>query len=207
MKNPYEILGLTEETSFEELRKRYEELKAEYGEGRFQPGEAGTEAARKLNELEQAWYEIQAKREAAEVKKDAGGNDFAYVDKLIKEQKYDEAQAELDAMTVREGEWHYFQSIIYYKREWLSESKKQLEIAMQMDPSNEKYKTAYNKLVDKIKSDSDKSFSSYSGERNGKHYRGDEAGAPQMGGDSCIDWCCQMAICNIALNCCCNSCH
>ena len=144
MKNPYEILGLTEETSFEELQKRYEEL--EYSEGRFQPGEAGTEAARKLNELEQAWYEIQTKREAAEVKKDAGGNDFAYVDKLIKEQKYDEAQTELDAMTVREGEWHYFQSIIYYKREWLSESKKQLEAAVECDPGNQKYKTALEKL-------------------------------------------------------------
>lgn len=69
MKNPYEILGLSEEASFDELQKRYEELKAEYGEGRFQPGEAGNEAARKLNELEQAWYDIQSKREAAEAKK------------------------------------------------------------------------------------------------------------------------------------------
>lgn len=50
---------------------------------------------------------------------------------------------------------------------------------MQMDSSNEKYKTAYNKLVDKIKSDSDRSFSSYSGDKNGKHYRGDETGAPR----------------------------
>ncbi len=146
MKNPYEILGLTEETSFEELQKRYEELKAEYSEGRFQSGEAGTEAARKLNELEQAWYEIQAKHEAEEAKSETGGNDFAYVNKLIKEQKYDEAQAVLDAMTVREGEWHYYQSIIYYKREWLSESKKQLETAVECDPTNQKYKTALEKL-------------------------------------------------------------
>lgn len=146
MKNPYEILGLSEEASFDELQKRYEELKAEYGEGRFQPGEAGNEAARKLNELEQAWYDIQSKREAAEAKKESGGSDFAYVDKLIKEQKYDEAQAELDAMTVREGEWHYFQSIVYYKREWLTESKKQLEAAVECDPDNQKYKTALEKL-------------------------------------------------------------
>ena len=49
-------------------------------------------------------------------------------------------------MTVREGEWHYFQSIVYYKREWLTESKKQLEAAVECDPGNQKYKTALEKL-------------------------------------------------------------
>ena len=52
----------------------------------------------------------------------------------------------LDSMTVREGEWHYFQSIIYYKREWLSECKKQLEAAIACDLNNFKYKTALEKL-------------------------------------------------------------
>ena len=28
----------------------------------------------------------------------------------------------------------------------------------------------------------------------------------QMGGDFCCQWCCEMAICNMMLNCCCNSC-
>ena len=41
-------------------------------------------------------------------------------------------------MTVREGEWHYFQSIVYYKREWLTESKKQLESAVECDHGNQK---------------------------------------------------------------------
>ena len=35
MKNPYEILGLDENSSFEELEQRYNQLKAEYSEGRF----------------------------------------------------------------------------------------------------------------------------------------------------------------------------
>lgn len=146
MKNPYEILGLNESCSFEELKARYEQLKNEYSEGRFRPGEEGNEAARKLTELEQAWQDISARQTVAEAVDGSGGNDFAYVDKLIKEQRYDEAQAALDSMTVREGEWHYFQSIIYYKREWLSECKKQLEAAIECDPGNAKYKTALEKL-------------------------------------------------------------
>ncbi len=38
------------------------------------------------------------------------------------------------------------QSIIYYKREWLTDSRKQLAIAVEKEPRNDKYKTALEKL-------------------------------------------------------------
>ena len=107
MKNPYEILGLDENSSFEELEQRYNQLKAEYSEGRFKSGAEGAEAARKLTELESAWQDIKSRQAVAEAVDGEGAGDFAYVDKLIKEQKYDEAQAVLDSMTVREGEGHF----------------------------------------------------------------------------------------------------
>ena len=39
MKSPYEILGVTEEQSQQEIEERYKELKAKYGEQRFAAGE------------------------------------------------------------------------------------------------------------------------------------------------------------------------
>ncbi len=146
MKNPYEVLNLTEESSREELETRYKELKAKYGEDRFLTGAEGTEAARKLTELENAWREIQAKLEVKEVVAEEP-NDYAYIDKLIKEGRYDDAQSALDGISVREGEWHYYQSMVYYKREWLTECKKQLEAAINCDPYNNKYKVALDKLL------------------------------------------------------------
>lgn len=146
MKNPYEVLNLTEESSREELEARYNELKAKYSEDRFLTGAEGTEAARKLTELENAWREIQAKLEVKEVVAEEP-NDYAYIDKLIKEGRYDDAQNALDGISVREGEWHYYQSMVYYKREWLTECKKQLEAAINCDPYNNKYKVALDKLL------------------------------------------------------------
>ena len=146
MRNPYEILGISEDSSREELTARYEQLKAEYSEGRFKSGAEGTENARKLTELEDAWRQITEKTEVKEVNAEQG-NDFGYVDKLIKEGRYDDAQAVLDGMTLREGEWHYYQSIIYYKREWLTECRKHLETAIHCDPYNNKYKMALDKLL------------------------------------------------------------
>lgn len=144
MKNPYEILGADENATIKELRVRYEDLKAQYSEGRFKPGEEGATAAKKLTELERAWSDILSRQEVVEATE--LGDDYSFIDKLIKDQKYDEAQSALDGIMNRSAEWHYFQALIYYRREWLTECKKQLEAAIAMDPNNQKYRDVLNKL-------------------------------------------------------------
>lgn len=146
MKNPYSVLGLSAETPEEELRARYEQLKAEYGEQRFKAGAEGNEGARKLSELESAWEMITSDFEKKQQKETFGDGDYGVIDDLIKKGELDEAQARLDSVTERTAQWHYLQSIIFYKREWLSDSRKQLAIAVSLEPRNEKYKTALEKM-------------------------------------------------------------
>lgn len=143
--DPYKVLDLPEDSGEELLKARYEELKAKYSEQRFASGEEGNEGANKLMALEEAWRMISEQLEKSRAKENFGG-DFGQIDDLIKKGKYDEAQAMLDSCTDRSAEWHYLQSIIFYKRDWLTESRKQLKMAVEQDPSNEKYKTALTKL-------------------------------------------------------------
>ena len=82
MKNPYEILGLTSDASEEELRARYEQLVAKYKDERFLPGEAGNQAAEKLNDVEDAWREIMRDIEARKY-----SNDYDRIAALIKQKK------------------------------------------------------------------------------------------------------------------------
>ena len=56
------------------------------------------------------------------------------------------AQEMLDNLTPRTVEWHYLQSIVFYKKNWFLESKKQLEFALSLDPQNMKYKNSLEKL-------------------------------------------------------------
>ena len=52
----------------------------------------------------------------------------------------------LDSISDRGGEWHYMQAIVFYKRDWLIEARTQLEMALQDDPSNAKYRNSLEKL-------------------------------------------------------------
>ena len=145
MKDPYAVLGLTKDADPELLKSKYQELHSLYSEQRFKAGEEGNEGARKLQELEEAWVII-----SANLEKDSAGatfdGDYGKVDSLIREGKYNEAQDILDGITDRKGEWHYMQAIVFYKREWLTEAKTQLEMALADDPGNEKYRSSLDKL-------------------------------------------------------------
>lgn len=159
-KNPFVILGINEaDANQNDVEQAYSELRKKYQNEMFLDGEAGAEAGRKLDELEQAYKD--AKDLLEERNSSTGfGSIYSEVEKLIKNGNLTDAQSKLDLMSVRDGEWHYLQSVIFYKKGWHLESKKQLELAILEDKDNEKYKSALSRLEDVIagrapKSDND----------------------------------------------------
>lgn len=145
MKEFYEFLGLSESATDEQITTRYNELKEKYSEERWLDGEEGNEAARNLTKLQTAYREIMDSRK--ETKQNTQGQDaYEEISELLKGDKLSEAQSRLDAFNERTAEWHYLQAVVYYKKNWINESKKQLEIAIEMDPDNQKYRGAYGKM-------------------------------------------------------------
>lgn len=146
--NAYEILGLTTSATRDEIDERYKELRNKYQRDRFLPGEEGEEASEKLQQIEVAYRDILASiEEQRQSEKFVEDDDYTAVQELITNGKLDEAQAKLDERESRDAEWHYVQSILFYKRNWFLESKKQLELACQMEPNNERYKQSLDKLT------------------------------------------------------------
>ena len=194
----YELLGLDESATDEEILARYQELKAKYNEDRWLDGDEGNEAAKMLNKLDAAYAEIMSERKEKEQNTD-GESAYEEVAALLKEGNINQAQAKLDAFNERGAEWHYLQAVVFYKKNWSNESKKQLEIAMQMDPENKKYRVAYGKLNEK--NEYEKRSATPPQDQG---YQ--EAGGEQMGGSacsSCID-CCFINLCvNCLFNMCC----
>ena len=146
--NAYEILGLPTNSSMEQVESRYRELRAQDQRDRFLPGEEGEEACERLQQIEVAYRDILTSREEQNQSRDFfDDNDYTQIQELISTGRLEEAQALLDERSVRDAEWHYIQSILFYKRNWFLESKKQLELACQMDPNNARYRQSLEKLT------------------------------------------------------------
>lgn len=204
-KQYYDLLGVTENSTDEEIEARYNALKKKYSEDRFLEGEAGNEAARMLNRIEAAYTEIMSERRERRTASDTASS-YAKVEQLIRDGKIAEAQAALDSFNERPAEWHYLQSVVFYRKSWVNESKKQLEIAMQMDGSNEKYRTAYEKLKEKIEYDKRRAENPQEGQAaQQQQAQPDYEEQPQMGGGFC-EQCATCCACNMLFNCCMNAC-
>ena len=146
--NAYEILGLKENASREEIDARYNQLRDKYQKDRFLPGDEGEEASEKLQQLEVAYRDILTTlAEAEQSSTFTEDADYTTIQELITANKLDEAQRLLDERATRDAEWHYLQSILFYKRNWFLESKKQLELACQMEPDNTRYQQSLEKLT------------------------------------------------------------
>ena len=201
MQEYFKILGLQPNATEEEIENAYQTLKNQYSRDRFLEGELGNEAARNLTKLETAYQEIKASRVNSQ-ENTTDVHSFDEVEELIKKGDIASAQIKLDNINDRSAEWHYLQSVIFYKKNWINDSKKQLEIALNMEPHNNKYINAYTKLKQVIDYN-DKQFNNrtYNNEQQASQNR-------QMGGtdtngcaDFCLTWCCMNAMLNMCCNC------
>ena len=194
----YELLQVSENATDDEIKESYRNLKKKYNEERWLDGEAGNNAARMLQKLDVAYEEIMRERRES-ARNTEGKSGYEEVSELIKKGDLSAAQTALDNFNERGAEWHYLQSVVFYKKNWMNESKKQLEIAIQMDGSNTKYRDAYEKL---------KARTEYKQQTGGAtHTDPDPEPQPdQMGGNWCANCasCCYTYLCvNCLFNLCC----
>lgn len=208
-KNPYLVLGLDENCTFAELDDAYKSLSTKYKEDRFLEGEAGFNATKKLEELDLAYEECKRLMQEKATYESADSI-YKKVGDLIKSGNIDEAQQKLDIVEYRDAEWHYYQSIIYYKKSWFEDSKKQLEIAVSLDPDNQKYKQALSNLVeDMAKSNpyQNPNAQNQAGYNN-PNYNQQRGGyvPPQnnaaRNSQACCDTCCALACLDSCCECC-----
>lgn len=148
--DPFVILGISKDSSQSEILEAYKEKRAYYQEHVFDEGESGAQAARMLGQLDEAYQQaMEISHESATVSGE-GDSSLEAVRNAIRNKDVEAAQRALDEISYRGAEWHYYQSIVFYEKNWLNDSKKQLELAIEMDPSNTKYTRALDNLKKKI---------------------------------------------------------
>ena len=197
MKDPYEVLGVPHGASEDEIKKAYKELVRKYHPDKYADNPLADLAQEKMKEINEA-YDTLTKGGSTQSYK-AGSNtgyggynsyagqgnpQLAQVRQLIRNNQLDAAEAMLDGMSVHNAEWYYLRGVIAKQRGWMDEAQQNFRIAIQMDPTNMEYRSAFN-----------------ASGQGAYTYRQQTYGNQQ--GDECCD-CCSTLIC---LNCLCDCCH
>lgn len=183
--NPYEVLGVSQNATNEEIKKAYRELVKKYHPDQFAANpKAADAAAEKLKQINMAYDILIKSRGQGE---DAGSTysnpDLVQVRAAIARGDLTTAEMLLDSITYQSAEWHYLKGVILLRRNWYEGARQHFETAHTMNPRNTEYAEAFEKMNQTAGGYQD-------------FYGGQES--PAMN-----SMCTTCAICSL-LNCCCN---
>ena len=197
MKDPYSILGVSKKATDDEIRVAYLALAKKYHPDNYSDDNPLKELAEeKMQEINAAYEEIQRLRKRGSHQSGntygssndssySGTGDYADIRVMINNRRFSDAERALFTIpeSMRTAEWHYLISITLMHRQRVNDAMRELEIACNMDPSNEEYQKAKEMFN--------------SGANNfGNTYYGSVGGAPyrRSSADDACD-CCANLIC------------
>ncbi len=157
MNNPFEILGVSQNATDEQIREAYRFLARKYGEElEAQPDSQFIK--NKMSELDRAYDEIIMSRNGGNRNSSYGSADskfygsynstadFSDIRSKIRAGRLDDAQMLLDGVpeSSRTAEWYYLKGNIQQRKGWLEEAYGNFAAACRLDPDNREYKAAFD---------------------------------------------------------------
>ncbi len=166
MKNPYEVLGIKEGASEEEIKRAYREQVKKYHPDQYQDNPLSKLAEDKLREVNEAYEYLTGKGQTAKTSngwsgrsaytggqgsyaagsQGTGEGSFRQVRLYINSGNIAAAESMLESISDKSAEWFYLRGLIFMKKGWYNEAVMNVRQACNMDPSNYEYRDALNRM-------------------------------------------------------------
>lgn len=146
--NPYEVLGLREGASQEEIKSAYRTLVKKYHPDQFKDNPLKELANEKLREINEA-YESLTKNTSTNSSNNTYNNpsEFAEIRMLIQNRNFQLALEKLSAIQNHNAEWHYLMGVSYLYLGRGDSALSYLQQAVNLDPNNLEYRQTLNNIM------------------------------------------------------------
>ena len=156
MRDPYSVLGVSQNASDDEVKKAYRELARKYHPDNYQNNPLADLAEEKMKEINEAYDTITKQRAGGYSGSFSGApggqrNGYASVSahpsyirirNLINGGDLMQAEQLLYEVGQKDGEWYFLAGSIAYRKGWMDEAMQNYTRAVQMDPNNVEYRQA-----------------------------------------------------------------
>jgi len=158
LKNPYEVLGIKEGASEEEIKRAYRELVKKYHPDQYRDNPLSKLAEEKLREINEAYDYLMRNGSGRQDSSynggfGSGGGSSRNGYDLFSQARYNinmgniqMAEDMLNASGNRTAEWYYLKGLIFLRRGWYDEAYSHIQRAVAMDPANFEYRNALNRM-------------------------------------------------------------
>ncbi len=170
MKNPYEVLGIKEGASEDEIKRAYRDQVKKYHPDQYQDNPLSKLAEEKLREVNEAYEYLTGKGQSAKSSNgwsgrsagtnpsqssssysnnsysNSGGDSFGQIRMHINNGNIMQAESILENIGNKNAEWFYLRGLIFMKKGWYNEASMNIKQAVNMDPSNFEYRNTLNRM-------------------------------------------------------------
>lgn len=151
MPNPYEVLGIKEGATKEEIKAAYHEQVKKYHPDRHQDNPLYELAEEKLQEINEAYDTLMkgggGKRTSGAGSSRPQSQDLREVRSYIDRGNLGAAEAALNRAQVRDAEWFYLSGVLSMRKGWFDDATNNIQTACSMDPNNYEYRNALNSMM------------------------------------------------------------
>jgi len=153
MRDPYQVLGVSRSATDDEIKKAYRTLARKYHPDSY-AGSAAAGSEEMMKEINEAYEAIQKERSgkassgAHHTYTSSGTTSFYEVRRLISEGHFSDAELIIDSTpsSDRGAEWNYLKGCLLTQRGYYYDAMRYIEIACYLDPVNQEYREAKNRL-------------------------------------------------------------
>ena len=205
MNDPYQILGVPETATDEEVKRAYRELARKYHPDNYHDNPLADLAQEKMKEINAAYEEIAKMRSGGRSGGTSGGygnyrgstggyqqqyssqsssgsSVLQQVRIAINTGNISRAEALLANYSDHNAEWNFLRGAVCYRRGWMDEAKRYYQTACQMEPGNAEYRQALDFME--------------RGAQSAYRPAGQPFGTEVCTGNPCIPLCCLWSLCN-----------
>ncbi|OPJ61216.1 J domain-containing protein [Clostridium oryzae] len=165
MQNPYEILGVREGASKEEIKKAYRELAKKYHPDQYGNNPLKDLAEERMIEVNEA-YEYLMKNASSSTSSSSSsyskrseynssssynnpntaGQQYNNIRMDIQHGNYRNAEDALNSMPTKDAEWNFLMGMLHMKKGWYDSAQNYVATACNMNPANREYQDALSRM-------------------------------------------------------------
>ena len=158
MKNPYEVLGVPENATDEQIKQAYRDLAKKYHPDNYAASPLADLAEEKMKEINEAYDSICDMRRSGGASQSAGGSygssssytrtSYPDVRAYINNGRLDDALEILNGVAAerRDAEWYFLMGIIFSRKGWSEQAYTYFQEACRRDPSNAEFSAAVQNM-------------------------------------------------------------
>ncbi|MFV0518067.1 MAG: J domain-containing protein [Aminipila sp.] len=186
MNNPYEVLGVRQNASEQEIKSAYRELVKKYHPDKYQNNPLSDLAEEKLQEVNEAYDYLMKNGSNPSVNNNSGFSnnqeqstpEYNDIRGIIDSGNLNFAEQKLAKIRNRDAEWFFLSGMISYKRGWYDDAIAKIRTAINMNPNNFEYQNALGSIMN-----------------SGRMYQNNSFGRGYPNNDDMMCKMCQMYIC------------